>query len=120
MQQGHGAYHTGAYGAYYHQPAVVNSYGAGCYNCGYGGWGAAAAGAAIGAAAVGAAAAASAPVVTTWPVGATYGYLPAGCVPAGCVYVHRPLRSWYQCPSGWLEPAYGANGLYYRVVSAPL
>ncbi len=112
---GYSAYHTGAYGAYYHQPVVVNGYAGGCYNCGYGGWGAAAAGAAIGAAAVGAAAVASAPVVTTWPVGATYGYLPAGCV-----YVHRPLRSWYQCPSGWLEPTYGANGLYYRVVPAPL
>ena len=50
-----------------------------------------------------------------WPIGATYGYLPAGCV-----YVHRPLRSWYQCPAGWLEPVYGANGLYYRVAPAPL
>ena len=117
---GYGAWHTGAYGAYYHQPVVVNSYGAGCYNCGYGGWGAAAAGAAIGAAAVGtAAAAAAAPVVAAppavWPIGMTVGYLPAGCV-----YVHRPIRSWYQCPAGWLEPVYGANGLYYRVVPAPL
>ena len=112
----YGAYHTGAYGAYYHQPVVVNSYGAGCYNCGYGGWGAAAAGAVVGAAAVGAASAASsAPVVAGWPVGMSVGYLPAGCV-----YVQRPLRSWYQCPSGWLEPVYGANGLYYRVVPAPL
>ena len=116
----YGGYHTGAYGAYYHQPVVVNSYGAGCYNCGYGGWGAAAAGAAIGAAAVGTAAAvdaaAAAPVVVAppvWPIGMSVGYLPDGCV-----YVHRPLRSWYQCPAGWLEPAYGANGLYYRVVPA--
>ena len=43
-----------------------------------------------------------------------------GYLPAGCVYVHRPIRSWYQCPAGWLEPVYGANGLYYRVVPAPL
>jgi len=118
---GYGAWHTGAYGAYYHQPVVVNSYGGGCWNCGAGAWGAAAAGAVVGAAAVGAAAAATAPVVVAppvaaaWPVGMSVGYLPAGCV-----YVHRPLRSWYQCPAGWLEPAYGANGLYYRVVPAPL
>jgi hypothetical protein len=31
------------YGAYYHQPATVGYYGAGCYGCGAAGWGAAAA-----------------------------------------------------------------------------
>src|SRR3954447_24139113 len=30
---------TTAYGAYYHQPATVNYYGGGCYNCGYSAWG---------------------------------------------------------------------------------
>ncbi len=110
----YGGWHTGAYGAYYHQPAVVNSYAGGCWNCGYGGWGyagAAAAGAVVGAAATAAAANAAA---AAWPVGVTYAYLPPGCV-----YVHRPLRTFYQCPAGWLAPAYGANGLYYRVVPGP-
>jgi hypothetical protein len=105
---GAGAWHTGAYGAYYHQPAVVNSYG-GCWNCGYHGWGyagAAAAGAVAGAA-VGAAAAG-------WALGATYGYLPSGCT-----YTNTAGAAYYQCPSGWLRPAYGANGVYYTVVPAP-
>ena len=64
------------------------------------------AGAAIGPAATRAAAA-------TWPVGVTYGYLPSGCT---YQYV---AGAYYQCPSGWLKPAYGANGLYYSVVPAP-
>ena len=25
----------------------------------------------------------------------------------------------FQCSAMWLEPAFGANGLYYRVVPAP-
>ena len=110
---GYGAWHTGAYGAYYHQPAVVNTYAAGCWSCGDAGWGyagAAAAGAAVGAAATAAAVAAS-----TWSVGATFAVLPAGCV-----YHRLILRAFYQCPAGWLKPAYGANGLYYTVVPAPM
>jgi hypothetical protein len=106
---GGGVYHTGAYGAYYHQPVVVNSYGAYCAGCGAAGWGAGAvaAGAVVGAAAATAAAYA-------WPVGATYGYLPTGCA-----YQDVAGQVFYRCDSGWLQPAYGANGVYYRVVPAP-
>jgi len=114
---GSGVYHTGTYGAYYHQPAVVNAYGAGCVNCGAGGWGyagAAAAGAVAGAA-VGVAATRAAVAAATWPVGVTYGYLPSGCN-----YTYVPGGAYYRCSSGWLKPAYGANGLYYTVVPAPM
>jgi hypothetical protein len=39
-------------------------------------------------------------------------------LPAGCMY--RPLLSTYECGGGvWLSAAYGANGVYYRVVPAP-
>ena len=105
---GAGVYHTGGYGAYYHQPVVVNSYGAYCAGCGAAGWGAAAvAGAAVAGAAVASAS-------YGWPVGATYGYLPAGCS-----YNYIVGQVYYSCGAGWLQPAYGANGLYYRVVPAP-
>ena len=49
-----------------------------------------------------------------WPVGATYGYLPADCS-----YNYIVGQVYYSCGAGWLQPAYGANGLYYRVVPAP-
>ncbi len=105
-----GAWHTGAYGDYYHQPAVVNSYAGGCWNCGNGGWGyagAAAAGALAGAA-VGA-------VATAAAIGATYGYLPAGCA-----YSPFGGAAYYNCGGYWVRPAYGANGVYYTVVPAPM
>jgi len=38
-------------------------------------------------------------------------------LPAGCVY--RPLPQEYECGGTWFAPAYGANGVYYRVVPAP-
>lgn len=100
---GSGYYHGGGYGGYYHQPVVVNSYG-GCAGCG---WGA-------GAVVAGAVVAGAAVAASAWPLGVTYGYLPAGC--AYGIYGGTPL---YQCGAGWLQPAYGANGVYYRVVSAP-
>lgn len=115
------ATHTGYYGtttastgAYYHQPAAVPYYGAGCYNCGAPAWGAAAAGAAVGAAAgvaVGAAAAASAPPPPPPPP--VYAALPPGCA-------YRPLLQRYECPGpAWFTAAYGANGLTYRPVPPP-
>ncbi len=106
---GNGAWHTGAYRDYYHQPAVVNSYAGGCWNCGNGGWGyagAAAAGALAGAA-VGA-------VATAAAIGATYGYLPDGCA-----YSPYGGAAYYNCGGYWVRPAYGANGVYYTVVPAP-
>lgn len=106
-----GAAHAGAYGSsYYHQPAVVNHYGASCYNCGGApGWGGAAAGAAAGVA-VGAAAAGAAYAASARP--ASYAALPGGCA-------YQPYAQAYNCGAMWLAPAYGANGVYYRVVPAP-
>jgi len=40
-------------------------------------------------------------------------------LPAGCAYRSFPGQSYYQCGSMWLEAAYGANGVYYRVVPVP-
>lgn len=119
----YGAEHTGyyghttttAYGTYYHQPATVNYYGSGCYNCGYSGWGAAAAGAAVGAAtglAVGAAAGSAATAAAYAPPPAYVAALPAGCF-------YQAAYQEYQCGSTWYRPAYGANGVYYQYVAAP-
>jgi hypothetical protein len=125
----YGAEHTGAYGRaattvpygnYYHQPAVANYYGARCYNCGGGSWGAPP-GAAVATGAIGFAAGAvtgaavanaAAPAAPAYPVGAAYAALPGGCA-------YRPLAREYDCGAMWLAPAYGANGLYYSVVPAP-
>jgi hypothetical protein len=38
-------------------------------------------------------------------------------LPAGCFY--RVLPREYECGGMWLAPAYGANGVYYRVAPAP-
>jgi hypothetical protein len=123
-----GDYHGSYYGVY-NAPTVVNAYGANCYNCG--GWntgGAVAAGlvagTALGAAAAstnnqaaynaGVAAGAAAPT-TANPPGTIYGSLPDGCT-------YRALNGqpYYSCSDGlWFTPAYGANGVYYRVVAAP-
>jgi hypothetical protein len=113
----------------------VNVYGSGCYNCG--GWstaGAAAAGVVVGAAVAtsvanannaaatsnaynaGVAAGVSATAVpsATFPVGAMYGVLPAGCV-----MPNVQGSTYYLCGNTWFQPAYGANGIYYRVVLPP-
>lgn len=123
-------YHGGYYGAY-NAPTVVNTYGAGCYNCG--GWntgGAVAAGMVAGAA-VGAAAASSAnnqaayaPEVQAGAAQATNAANPPGTIygslPAGCSYKAVGGQPYYSCTDGlWFMPAYGANGVYYRVVAAP-
>jgi hypothetical protein len=99
----------------YHPPAVVNQYyGTGCYACG--GWGAAgavAAGVAVGAA-VGAAASANAAAAAAYAYGDVYAALPAGCV-----YAPYYGTAYYHCGFTWFSAAYGANGVYYRVVAAP-
>jgi hypothetical protein len=101
-------YYGGGYYPY-HPPATVNYYGSSCGNCGAWPAGAAAAGAAVGMAAGMAAGAASA----EYAMGSTYATLPAGCFSPGGRGVY------YQCGSAWLQPVYGANGVYYRVVPAP-
>jgi hypothetical protein len=126
-----GAYHGDAYygGAYvgYHPPAAVNYYGAGCYDCG--GWntaGAAAAGLVVGAAVATSVASANTAAATsnayaagvaagaTYAMGAVYATLPAGCQPGS---VNN--QNYYVCGSTWMQPAFGANGVYYKVVPVP-
>ena len=141
---GEGAEHTTPYGATayaapadyaYHPPATVNYYGAGCYNCGgYSTAGAVAAGVVVGAAAASATEASEQQNTTTayaegvaagseqtaaamsasYAVGNVYPTLPSGCVNPtvqGTVY--------YLCGNTWFKPAYGANGVFYTVVTAP-
>jgi hypothetical protein len=139
---GEGAYHTTPYygTAYYpphydyayHPPATVNYYGSYCNNCG--GWdeaGAAVAGAIVGATVATAAessksaaattnaydsgvAAGSAQAADTYAMGALYPKLPAGCIKPTVQGV-----AYYLCGNTWFQPNYGANGVYYKVVSAP-
>jgi len=106
---------TAYYG--YHPPATVGYYQAGCYYCGYGA--AAAAGAAVGAAigTAGSIAAANANVsayTTQYQMGATY-----AAVPAGCTMPQINGSIYYLCGDTWFSPAYGANGVTYRVIPAP-
>lgn len=132
---------TGAWNGSVGQPAVVNHYYSnGCYSCG--GWAAPAGaastesgtklalGTALGATALNAetghgtlaaggnAAPADAGLATEsghpYRIGAKYATLPAGCAyhPAGGM-------TYYTCNGSWLSPAYGANGIYYRVVAMP-
>ncbi|MFL9869714.1 hypothetical protein PQR67_36575 [Paraburkholderia fungorum] len=117
----------------------MNTYGSSCYNCG--GWstaGAAAAGVAVGVVAGAAvvwahntavaanaynagyvAGATTAPpqsatVNTSFAPGAIYAVLPTGCISPS---VHG--GTYYLCGNTWFQPAYGANGVFYRVVAAP-
>ena len=126
-----GTWHaTGAYGGSYyggyHPPTTVNYYGSGCYNCG--GWAAGAAatglvaGAALGAAATSTsntantanAYAAGVAAGQAQTLGAIYAQLPAGCT-----LTVAQGNNYYHCGAMWLEPAFGANGVYYRSVAAP-
>jgi hypothetical protein len=135
---------TGTWNGSVGQPAVVNHYSSsGCYSCG--GWAAPAGaaltgggaksvlGTALGAAALnsetgdGAVAAGgnAAPASAygqgvapgsgrPYPIGAKYATLPAGCA-------YHPVggMAYYTCNGSWLSPAYGANGIYYRVMAMP-
>jgi hypothetical protein len=141
------AYHppTAYYG--YHPPATVNYYGSTCANCN--GWAAAAAvttaavtGAAVASANANAAnanaAAASAnayntgynagtttsqPATSTTTVVATPGNYSmgqlVGALPAGCITPTVQGTTYYLCGNTWFSAAYGANGVYYRVVPGP-
>jgi hypothetical protein len=41
-------------------------------------------------------------------------------LPTGCSYQPVGSQAYYSCSNGlWFQPAYGANGVYYRVVAAP-
>ena len=115
---GASVYHPPGYGGYpgypaYHPPVAVPYYSAaGCYGC------AAAAGAVVGATAgmaVGAAAASAAR-----PGGICAARRAGGlCEFAGRLHLPNPLPHEYECAGTWFAPAYGANGVYYRVVAPP-
>ena len=102
---------------------MVNTYSTGCYNCG--GWaaaGAAAAGVAAGAAteAASANAAASNAYAAGLAAGSSYAVNAIyPTLPTGCVYTAVGTTNLYKCGVTWFSPAYGANGVYYRVVAAP-
>jgi hypothetical protein len=119
---------------------VNDYYGSGCYNCG--GWNngaAAAAGMMAGAALTeaannnaytngyvqGEAASSTAyvpppappPAPSSAPAYATNDVVSK--LPKDCAYKPFPGQAYYQCGTTWFEPAYGANGVYYRIVPTP-
>jgi hypothetical protein len=51
---------------------------------------------------------------TTFAMGAIY-----AVIPAGCVSTQVRGGTYYLSGNAWFQPAYGANGVYYRVVPAP-
>ena len=141
---GYGAPHYGGtYYAGYHPPTTVDYYGNSCNNCG--GWsgGAVAAAGAVGLAAGAAIGATDAAVATSVNNTAAYdagvaagsnnayaagvaageaAAAPGGVyttLPANCQYRAVGTANDFQCGSMWLQPAYGANGLYYKVITPP-
>ena len=60
------------------------------------------------------AAAAGAPAGGTYAMGVNY-----AAVPAGSMTINKNGATYYLSGNTWFQPAYGANGVYYRVVSAP-
>jgi hypothetical protein len=127
-------YYGGAYYGSYHPPTAVDYYGNSCGNCG--GWsgGAVAAAGALGVAtgaAVGASEAAASTATAEANTSAAYtagvaagetAAPPSGVyttLPANCLYQAVGGSNYFQCGGMWLTAAYGANGLYYKVVPAP-
>jgi len=53
-------------------------------------------------------------ISTAFAMGAVYAALPTGCISPS-------VRggTYYLCGNTWFQPAYGANGVYYRVVPLP-
>jgi hypothetical protein len=58
--------------------------------------------------------AADAAVAGSYPIGAIYSNLLAGCA-----YSPVGTAAYYSCYGSWFSPAYGASGIYYRVVAMP-
>jgi hypothetical protein len=54
-------------------------------------------------------------VNTAYAMGAIYPTVPT----TGCAQPNIGGITYYLCGSTWFQPAYGANGVYYRVVPAP-
>jgi hypothetical protein len=42
-----------------------------------------------------------------------------GALPAGCITPTVQGTTYYLCGNTWFSAAYGANGVYYRVVPSP-
>jgi hypothetical protein len=40
-------------------------------------------------------------------------------LPAGAMKVNKNGQTYYLSGNTWLQPSYGANGVYYKVVPAP-
>lgn len=125
------AHYGGSYYGAYHPPTTVNYYGSSCSNCG--GWNsgaAAATGYIVGHAVATAQANAQTQTATAnaYAAGVATGAAisqPAPVVndvyaklPANCQYI-AGASAFYRCGTTWLEPAFGANGVYYRVIPAP-
>jgi hypothetical protein len=68
------------------------------------------AGVAAGVAATGA----PAPAGGAYVMGQSYASLPAGCMSPSV-----QGKTYYLCGNTWFQPAYGANGVFYRVVPTP-
>ena len=51
---------------------------------------------------------------TTYVVGNVYPTLPGGCATPNV-----QGTTYYLCGNTWFQPNYGANGVYYKVVTAP-
>ena len=75
---------------------------------------AAATGAAYSAGVATGAAAASAPAGGSYAIGVNYASLPAGSMA-----INKGGATYYLNGNTWFQPAYGANGVYYRVVATP-
>jgi hypothetical protein len=135
---GEGAVHTTSYGATayrppvpppaypYHPPVAVPYYAAaGCAGC------AAAAGAVVGVAAGAAVASANTAAATSSAYSSGYAAGSANtaaayamgvnyaALPAGAMAVQKYGNTYYLVGNTWFQPAYGANGVYYRVVPTP-
>ncbi len=51
---------------------------------------------------------------TSYAMGANYATLPPGAMS-----INKGGTTYYLSGNTWFQPAYGANGVYYRVVPAP-
>ena len=63
---------------------------------------------------VAAGAAGAVPASGTWVMGMSYAALPAGSTT-----ISKSGATYYLNGNTWFQPAYGANGVYYKVVPAP-
>jgi hypothetical protein len=64
--------------------------------------------------AAGAAATVPVPASGTFVMGMNY-----ATIPAGSMNINKNGATYYLNGNTWFQPAYGANGVYYTVVSAP-